>query len=362
MKMQEFFTAYIGMKYLCHKSNLVVNKHFEYCWYDDDSAELFLKKTDETMLGWDRNCLSPDPHYDNKLDNKKPLLHNKFKQLNLYDELVFHYMIFTLNSVTVIHNTDKYNVINDFMKNYSFFQLTRLSNIRQLSIGEAKKLKSLLFHFLLYCHPVNEETLKSFAIINNEITHLPTNIKLKDYSSAYYDYYMNNYHKYQSLIVITPSEINAIKSLNHLLIDIIETGHPGVNIPPVAHPELNIDFINNIDAFIKLYAQREIFFNTIKVLLDSHKIDKYHNYYLSMFLQNYVLYILRNNFYEIEYLFSFFSRIDPTQTYTSLIINKIYGDAIFIKHFMNEQKIKFSDIKFITTLFNSTTKEMYGVF
>ncbi|EEJ7236606.1 hypothetical protein S483_004645 [Salmonella enterica subsp. salamae] len=362
MEMKEIFAAYIDMKYSHSGSNPVVNKDFEYCWYDDGSAELFFRKSrDETILGWDRNCLPLDPYYSNDLYNKKPLLSNKFANLSVYDELAFNYMIFTLNSITVVHKIDKYNAINDFMKNYSFFQLTRLSNIRKIPINEVAKLKKNLFYFLLYCHPVNEETLKSFAIINDEIVHTPTNIKLKEYSIEYYRYYMDNYLEYKAELIITPDEINAVKSLNHLLINLIETGYPGIKILSAARSKLDVEFINNVDAFINLYEQKNVFLKYLEFLLNNHETDKFHDYYLSMFLQNYVTYVLRNNFHEIDFLLSFFLNIDSSCDYASLLINKIYGDATFVQHIMAEQKIEFIDIKFITDLFNPSTREMYRI-
>lgn len=361
MNIMNIFKAYIDMKYLCNASNFDVSEYFEYCWYDDDCAELFFKKNpDETILGWDRNCLPSDPHYSNNINNKKPLLSYEFKNLNIYDEFLFHYMIFTLNSVTVIHKIDKYNAINDFMKNYCFFQLARMSGIENISDDRKKKLQSFLFHFFLYCHPVNEETLNSFVIIDNEITHLPSNIKLKEYSSEYYNYYIKNYHKYKCDIIITPDEIDAVKSLNFTLIDLIETGHPRINLIPTIYTELNVEFINNTDAFIDLYAQKTEFFKYLAVLLKNNKVSKYHDYYLSMFLQNYVVYILRDNFKEINDLFLFFK--NGFENNLSLLINKIYGDATFIRYIMDEQQIKWTDFNFITNLFTASTKEMYKTF
>ena len=49
-----------------------------------------------------------------------------FNHLDVYDELVLFYLLFTINKTTSIVRSNPINAMNDFMKNYCFFQLAQL--------------------------------------------------------------------------------------------------------------------------------------------------------------------------------------------------------------------------------------------
>ncbi|EOC0890480.1 hypothetical protein ACI08G_003185, partial [Cronobacter sakazakii] len=100
--------------------------NFEYSLCDDNTTQLFFKKSeDETFCEWDLDLQPEDPHYKYDPDTTI-LLIDKYPLLNVYDEQVFHHIIFTVNSVTTVPEINQYNRINAFMKMYCFFQLSNM--------------------------------------------------------------------------------------------------------------------------------------------------------------------------------------------------------------------------------------------
>ncbi|EOY5384335.1 hypothetical protein ACP6OQ_004333 [Cronobacter dublinensis] len=86
--------------FLHEKNNL--STKFDYFCCNDGTVQLFFKKSeDETFCEWDLNLQPEDPHYESNPDSII-LLKDKFPLLSVYDEQVFHHMIFTVNSVTII--------------------------------------------------------------------------------------------------------------------------------------------------------------------------------------------------------------------------------------------------------------------
>ena len=50
--------------------------------------------------------------------------------------------------------TNPFNAMNDFMKNYCFFQLAQLSDATKLNNEQKHQLRDFFFFFYLYTHPV----------------------------------------------------------------------------------------------------------------------------------------------------------------------------------------------------------------
>ncbi|HBM7340450.1 TPA: hypothetical protein ACK2XL_002528 [Klebsiella oxytoca] len=362
MKINDIFGSYISIKYQDSHSATMQNSFFEYRFYDEYNTLLFFKNSsyEAPILYWDCEVLPPDPCYSKHTGDTKSFLHDRFSKLNIYDDQIFNYIIFTLNSVTSIYKTDKYNYMNDFMKNYCFFQLSRLSSIKSLSCDEVKKTQDILFHYFLYTHPANEETVNSFRIKNNKIIHTPSDANLTEYIEEYHKYYILNYKKYAKNIAITPDEIQVMALLSQTIAHVIESGKSELSLPSSQY--LDITLLNNIDAFISFYSDRQRFFT----LLDSQLLNKgdcYFEYCFSLLLQNYVIYILARDFQEIDYLFSFFQQNKKKDSHNrlSLIINRIFSDAIFLNDIMRKRGTPLKEATFITNLFNDENRERYHV-
>ncbi|HER2176199.1 TPA: hypothetical protein VJS28_001741, partial [Streptococcus pyogenes] len=130
-KLQALYNDYLNIKW---KRGLtpVHSEPFEYGLYEDDSAGLFLSgHSEETFTNWMSELRPEDPYYGSK-PMGKPVLAEVFNPLDVYDELVLYYLLFTLNTTMSIHTHNSYSAMNDFMKNYSFFQLAQLNGLSSL--------------------------------------------------------------------------------------------------------------------------------------------------------------------------------------------------------------------------------------
>ncbi|CCJ73168.1 FIG00553540: hypothetical protein [Cronobacter condimenti 1330] len=130
MKNEMDFPFYLPMinGLLQGKNNL--STKFGYFCCNDGTVQLFFKKSeDETFCEWDLNLQPEDPHYKFNSDSSI-LLKDKFPLLDVYDEQVFHHMIFTINSITTVPKLTKYNSINAFMKLYCFFNYQTVEEMK----------------------------------------------------------------------------------------------------------------------------------------------------------------------------------------------------------------------------------------
>lgn len=93
----------------------------------------------------------------------------------------------------------------------------------------------------------------------------------------------------------------------------------------------------------------------ITILLQKRSIHE--EICLNFIFQNFVIYILNQNFEEIYGLLDSFFEIEQKQ----LVINQALKDATFIKCIMDEKAISLEDIKDITCFFDDETKEMYRI-
>ncbi|EPT7056357.1 hypothetical protein P2G72_18155 [Cronobacter sakazakii] len=329
--------------------------NFEYSLCDDNTTQLFFKKSeDETFCEWDLDLQPEDPHYKYDPDTTI-LLIDKYPLLNVYDEQVFHHIIFTVNSVTTVPEINQYNRINAFMKMYCFFQLSNMK-INEKDASEFIKYRRFLFQYFLISQPVNEETLNAFAISDSgKIIHTASNIALKDYASDYYDFYIENYEKLSAEIAIDKDEIEAARCLHLSLIDMIENGGFALKIPS---PDVSIDMklVNDSSYFIKAYLDnKQIIIRDVVNLLNQGNFHS--EYCLNFILQNFLIYILSKGFGEIYQFLNSFSELEQKRE----IVNLLFKNAIFIKAIMDEELIVWDDIKDITCLFYEKVKEMYRI-
>lgn len=328
---------------------------FDYFCCNDGTVQLFFSKSeDETFCEWDLNLQPEDPHYKSNPDSII-LLKDKFPLLSVYDEQVFHHMIFTINSITTVPKLTKHNSINVFMKLYCFFQLSNSRRDERSSAPEINN-SNFLFRLFMFTHPVNEETLNAFTLDNSgKIVHIPSGILLRDYASAYYDYFIEHYDQLSSQIVIEAKEIEAAKILHLSLVDMIEMGSSNLKIPAPALP-VEMKLINDALFFTKVYSDdRERIVRTITTFLQGK--NTHEETCLNFLLQNFVVYILRMDFKEIYNLLNSFSQAEQKK----LIIKQIFKRATFAKWIMNEKGISFDRIKDITCFFDDEAKKMYRI-
>lgn len=212
MKLQLLFNEYLNMKFNRGLPS-VQTDGFKYALLEDDSAELFfIERKDEAFVEWAYELQPRDAHYVANPD-WKPVLSAFFNQMDVYDELILYYLLVTINSTTSIKQTNPFNAMNDFMKNYCFFQLAQLGEARGLNEEQRQQLRDFFFFFYLYAHPVNEETLYAFSFNGKNLVHTKTNIRMEQYFTVYHDYYSENLDKHRDQLFISPHEIHACKNL-----------------------------------------------------------------------------------------------------------------------------------------------------
>lgn len=355
MKLQPLYDEYLNIKFNRKLPPLHMDG-FEFGLCEDESSELFLTSHEnESFSGWISELQPRDPNYTVNPD-WVPVLSKNFTQLNVYDELIFYYLLFTINSTTSIMKVNSYNAMNDFMKSYSFFQLSQLTGVTALNEEQRAELRDFFFFFYLYTHPVNEETLYSFSFQGQDLIHTSTGIKAESYFSKYHAYYRDHYAEYKDQIGISPQQIDLCKSVTMELLRTIE-GKSKLVMPPEGGLEDVLKLINNVDQLIymNLDNKSEVF----KIMADCLSVERsspYHYHCFRMLLQNYVTFILYFNFDELNELADYFNN---TPSLCEKIINTIFTDAIFIQKILRQHHIDITKYKKITAYFNEEAKSIY---
>ncbi|MDM5233651.1 hypothetical protein [Lysinibacillus pakistanensis] len=356
MNLQYLYNEYLNIKF----NRDLPASHFDYFEYDvleDGSAQLFfVDQKNEAFLEWAEELQPRDPYYINN-PSWKPVLSSFYKQLNIYDEQTFYYLLFTINSTTAIHSINPYNAMNDFMKNYCFFQLAQLSAITRLNDEQKRQLKDFFFFFYLYAHPVNEETLYAFSFNGQDLVHTKSNIQIEHYFNNYHDYYSENSEKFHHQLLITPHEVIACKNLTLELLRAIEGKSSKLIMPPEEGMETVLRLINDVDYFLQTYTDNKAtVYDVMKNVLADHCSNPYQNYCFHTLLQNYVTYVLYFQFDEINNLVDYF-RDSPL--WCKLIINKIFADTIFLQKIMRQGHIDINEYPHIIKLFEKETRRIY---
>lgn len=117
MKLQTLYNDYIRMKFTLPLEPAHSDMKMEYGQYEDDSAALFFADhPEQTFSGWMAELRPKDPYYGAKPD-WKPVLAETFEQLDVYDEMILYYLLFTINSTLSIDTHNTYSDMNEVMKN-----------------------------------------------------------------------------------------------------------------------------------------------------------------------------------------------------------------------------------------------------
>lgn len=353
---QALFNNYLNIKFN-RGLPAVPMEDFEYAVLEDQSAELFFSAHEhETFLAWAEELQPPDPQYGDP-PNGKPILSSYFHQLDVFDEQVFYYVHYTINSTTRIIPRHPYNTMNDRMKNYCFFQLAQLSYMTMLNEEQKQQLKDFLFFFFLYAHPVNEETLYAFSFQDQSIVHAKTNIRLEQYLSFYHDYFFEHAHNYQDSLVLAPEEINACKHLTLELLKTLEGKSHKLAMPQEEGLEEIIRLINDVDHFLHMYKENKLaFFQLLNNMLLEELSNPYREHCMSMLLQNYAIYILNFHFDELQALVEYFQ---DNPLLCKFILNKMFADTIFLQKIMRQSNIDINNYPKITQFFDEEAKRIY---
>jgi len=356
MNLQLLYNEYVNIKF---NRGLppVQTDGFEYGVLEDGSAELFFTDSqNEPFVEWTCELQPRDPNYVTNPD-WKPVLSAIFERLDVYDELILYYLLITINATTSIAKINPYNTMNDFMKNYCFFQLAQLASVTRLDDEQKRQLRDFFFFFYLYAHPVNEETLYSFSFSGQDLVHAKTNIHMERYFSVYHDYYSRNFDKHKDRLSIAPQEIHACKELSLELLRTVEGKSFRLSMPPEEGIEDVLRLINDVDHLLHLYSENKTtLFGIMKDFLSDVRTNPYRDHCFSTLLQNYVCYILYFNFDEINDLVDYFK---DTPAWCKTIINKIFADAIFIQKIMRQNRIDIAEYSSVVDFFDDEAKRIY---
>jgi hypothetical protein len=347
------FNQYIDFKYKKNPVSCNLDK-FVYYQCKDGGAELFFIESDNIVFPeWNYHLFPEDPHYYKEC-NWKPILSDRFENVDLYDEQVFLYLLFTINSITSVCEIDQYNKSRDFVKNYSFLQLSKINNFPSISMRNKNKLRHLFFHSFLYSHPVNYETLYAFSIKNGNVFHVKSGVFVKDYFNEYYDFYIKNYAKYKSKISITFDELISCKKLTLLLLDSIEGKSNELDLQ-YENVDLEIvNGINNFNYFVDIYNNdKEGFYEKFKTSLLSNNRE---DIFIDILLQNYVCYIL---YFDMDEINNFVKCFLNEREFCSIMINKMFYNPIFIKKILGDQKKNLSSYNRVTCFLDEETIDLY---
>ncbi|MNC15026.1 hypothetical protein D3C76_415980 [compost metagenome] len=330
---------------------------FEYELCEDGSTELFLVGRENGLFtGWTSDLLPADPHYTDTT-GRGPVLASRFKHLDVYDEQILDYLLLTINATTSIVPIHPYNVMNDRMKHYCFFQLAQWANLSMLCDEQKAGLRDFFFWFYLYAHPVNGETLDAFSFRGPDLIHTKTGIRVQDYFEAYHDHYVHHHAAYKDCLTLSPQEIEACCGLTLQLLKAVEGRSTRLEFPPEIGLEPALRLINQADELLAAYARsRTGVFELIRDLLADTPSTFYRDHVISMLLQNYVCYILYFDFKQIVELVEFF-RDDPSLC--GVIVNRMFTETIFIQKILRQNRIDLHNYTNVTALFNEDARQMY---
>ncbi|WP_340399963.1 hypothetical protein [Paenibacillus sp. FSL H8-0079] len=356
MPLQTLYNEYINIKWKRSRTP-AHTEPFEYGIYEDGSADLFLTdSSEETFTNWMSQLQPKDPYYGAK-PNGKPVLTDVFNQLDMYDELTLYYLLFTINTTMSINTYNCYSDMNDFMKSYSFFQLSQLSEAIRLNDEQKQQLRDIFYFFYLYAHPVNEETLYACSFTENRLIYTQKAISLDRYFSAFHDHYCENRELYSEHIVITPHEIQVCKHLTLELLAVIEGRSPKLSMPSEKGLESVVALISDVDQMLEMYeGDRIALFNIMGDFLAEDGSNLYRDHCFTTLLQNYALYILYFNFDELHTLVDHFK---VTPLWCEIIINKMFTDTIFMRWFMKRKDIDITTYPDVIQFFNEEASKMY---
>lgn len=339
---------------------------FEYARCEDDSIELFYKNEDSvTFIEWNADLHPPDPRYGDP-DKRLPLLHESFPTLNVYDEQVLNFLLYTLNAALSLPPLSSAHAMNERMKQHCFFLLGRLSAVTSLSEAQKRQLREFGFWFFLYAHPVNGETLEAFSLnaqpfsdpeskpTKTRLIHTESGIAVRDYFRVYHDYYAQHHSAYADRLLVSPQQIQASLELTLELLNVIEGNIAAEHAPVLpdwpseAHQETSdplqkaLRWIHHPDELLDTYAASpgEVFELMRDLTLHAHRDSAGTDAYLApiaeMLLDHYVLYVLFFDPGELSRLIAYFS---PEPEVCTILVNRLLTDTIFMQRILQMRGI-----------------------
>lgn len=338
---------------------------FEYAECEDGSIELFYKNEDSaTFADWNADLQPPDPRYGDP-GQRQPLLHESFPTLNVYDEQVLNFLLYTLNATLSLPPLAPAHAMNERMKQHSFFLLGRLSSVTSLNETQKNELREFGFWFFLYAHPVNGETLEAFSLIaqpssdpepkptKTRLIHTESGVVVRDYFRAYHGYYAQPHSAYADQLLLSPQLIEASLGLTLELLDVVEGNIAAEHAPMLpawpteTYPEKSdlllqaLRWIHNPDELLKTYAAApgEVF-ERMRDLTRSARQTAQTDAYLAsiaeMLLDHYVFYVLFFDPGELSRLIAHFASEPETCT---ILVNRLLSDTIFMQRILRMRGI-----------------------
>ncbi|MCE3202325.1 hypothetical protein [Paenibacillus sonchi] len=359
MELDALYHNYLNLKF-GRGLPLLKTGRFEYALCEDGSTELFLAgRENESFTDWTSDLRPADPHYTDTT-GRAPVLASRFGQLDVYGEQVLDYLLLTINATTSIVPIHPYNVMNDRMKHYCFFQLAQWAYLSMLSDEQKAGLRDFFFWFYLYAHPVNGETLDAFSFRGPDLIHTMTGIRVQDYFAAYHDHYAHHHTAYNDCLTLSPQEIEACCGLTLQMLEVVEGRSSRLKLPPEAGLEPALRLINQADEFLAAYARnRSEVFGCLQDTLTAVPSTPYREHIISMLLHNYVCYILYFDFDQIVELVEFFQ---DDLALCRVIVNRMFTETIFIQKILWQNRIDLHNYANVTALFDENAREIYREF
>lgn len=355
MLLPAIYMDYIRIKY---NQPLSASSSAELAYFacEDGSSELFFVDQEEsTFREWAYELQPPDPWYTDDQD-RRPILAESFPELDVYEEMVLYYLLFTINTTLSIVPVHMYNRMNDFMKSYCFLQLSHLGQITRLENAQRAELRDFLFWFYLYSHPVNGETLEAFSFRGQELIHTRTGIQVEDYLERYHAYYMEHHAAYQQQLAISPAEIKTAEQLTIELLHTIEGQSTGLQLPAADGLENALQWIHDVDGWFGSVDDRAAVFEVMDTLATTADSTPYHDYCLGVLLQNYVCYVLYFDFSRVQELLDYFRN---RAVAGRLVINRMFADTIFAQKIVRQHHVDLHAYPELLEYWEERTRRIY---
>ncbi len=334
---------------------------FEYAPCEDGSTELFYKNEDSLAFpDWNTELWPPDPRYGDP-GERLPLLHEAFPALDVYDEQVLNFLLYTLNATLSLPPVAPAHAMNERMKQHCFFQLARPSAVPSLSETQQSDLREFCFWFFLYAHPVNGDTLEAFSLAaqpsdshnrpaKTHLVHTESGIAVRDYFRAYHDYYAQHHAEYADILLPSPQQIRAGLGLSLELLDAVEGNIAAEHAPALPawpiedHKDMSgplqkaLRWIEHPGELLDAYAAApgDIFELMRDLTLHAQKsaeTDVSVSPIAEMLLDNYVLYVLFFDPGELSRLIAHFAS-EPEAC--SILVNRLLTDTIFMQRILRQ--------------------------
>ncbi len=357
MNIQSLYYSYIGIKYMGEETR-ILDIPFQYYRCGDDSIELFITDEDKASFSqWAFELLPEDPGYLSDPVHA-PLLAQSFPQLDLYEELILHYLLLTINTTLSIYPIHTYNRMNDWMKGYCFFQLSGLNRVTLLEAGQREQLRGWLLHQYLYAHPVNWDTLQAFSYQEQQLVHTATGISVRDYMTRYHDEIQQHYEQYAERLDASPTTMEPFKTLTLELLSHLEGSTTALQLPHTSEVSYMLPWLNDVNDLLAQYRKDKGAFFAVLRQAAMTPMSAYGAHCFSMLLQNYACYIVTFAPGELNVLVE---ALADEPDLCTLIVSRLCTDTIFVQHILWQHGQKIEDMPQVVTHFNEAARELYSI-